>query len=71
MVIKNYVKLATFNIQGGANKKKTSLADDMQKYKITALCTTETKLSGNKVHALKMGDGKNILPIYFWSIKEH
>ena len=59
MVIKNYFKTATFNIQGGANKKKTSLADDMKKYDLTALCTTETKLSGNKVHTLTTSDGKN------------
>ena len=39
------INVGTFNIQGGNSKqKKTSLADDMLKYDITALTTTETRI---------------------------
>ena len=58
MSSKNNIRIATFNIQGGANKKKRSLADDMKRYKINVLCTTETKINGNRVDLLKTTDGQ-------------
>ena len=54
----NTINVGTFNMQGGANRKKTCLADDMQRFKMAALCTSETKISGNRVDTLKTTDGK-------------
>ena len=39
--------IGTLNVQGGNNDaKKQSLADDMKKYKLKLLCTTETRIPG-------------------------
>ena len=44
--VKNYF-IGTLNVQGGNNDaKKQSLADDMKKYKLKLLCTTETRIPG-------------------------
>ena len=51
-------RIGTFNLQG-ANKKHISLADDMQKYKMAAMCTTETRMSGQTAHTIKTSDNKN------------
>ena len=49
--LKNNLRIGTLNLQGG-NKKKYMIADDMVKYNISVLCTTETRMSGKKAQKL-------------------
>ena len=55
------IRIGTLNIQGGNSKiKKISIVADMETYKITAIATTETKISAqtNIVQTLRTPDGK-------------
>ena len=55
------MKIATFNIQGGnAKQKKQDLADDFENYKLDAILTTETRISGNEVEEIKTPNGKKL-----------
>ena len=54
---KNALRFGTLNLQGG-NKKKNTLADDMVNFKMAVICTTETRMSGEKVQTIKTTDKK-------------
>ena len=54
------IYIGTLNIQGGkSNRKKTSIVADMETYKISAIATTETKISAqtNIVKTLRTAYG--------------
>ena len=64
---KQQIRIGTFNIQGGNSKiKKIALAEDMERYHITAIATTETKISTQKdnVQTLTSLDGKMMYSHY-------
>ena len=66
--LKENLRIGTLNLQGG-NKKKYMIADDMVKYNISILCTTETRISGKNAQKLKTTDKKNTF-LHYISGKE-
>ena len=40
MTRKHTLRIATLNLQGG-NKKKSDVAEDMEKYRLDVMCTTD------------------------------
>ena len=57
------LRFGTLNLQGG-NKKKSTLADDMVKFNMTVICTTETRMNGKNVQLIKTTDKKNTFHHY-------
>ena len=62
------MRIATFNVRGLIqNHKKTSLADDLQKYKITLACIQETQLNHDGVINIKTSDNSKTYTLYYLS----
>ena len=57
---KDHINVGTLNMQGGANTKRSSLADDMQRYIQNGrhIHNPETKISGNRFDTLKSTNRK-------------
>ena len=62
------MRIATFNVRGLIqNHKKTSLADDLKKYKITLACIQETHLNHDGVINIKTSDNSKTYTLYYVS----
>ena len=63
----NYMtmRIATFNVRGlMQNHKKVSLADDLQKYKITVACIQETHINNDGAINIKTSDNSSTYTLY-------
>ena len=66
------MRIGTLNIQGGnSESKQINIIEDMYAYKLDALLTTETRISGNVVKEIATLDGKQKYKFYTSGLKKN